>query len=96
MIFKMNRENIKLANELVKEVKELEALIPYIDNCLSQGIDGFNDSKFNEIKIVLTSSVYQTREIQQFIPQLMPVIAIMAKDEIRKLITEKETEIESL
>ena len=54
----MNRENIKLANELVKEVKELEALIPYIDNCLSQGIDGFNDSKFNEIKIVLTSSAY--------------------------------------
>ena len=61
MIFKMNRENIKRANELVKEVKELEALIPYIDNCLSQGIDGFNDSKFNEIKIVLTPSIWEMR-----------------------------------
>ena len=87
----MNRENIKRANELVKEVKELEALIPYIDKCLSKEINGFN-----EIKIVLTSSAYQTREIQQFVPQLMPVIAIMAKDEIRKLITEKETETATL
>ena len=52
----MNKENIKRANELVKEVKELEALIPYIDNCLSEEIDGFN-----EIKIVLTSSAYQTK-----------------------------------
>ena len=87
----MNKENIKRANELVKEVKELEALIPYIDNCLSKKINGFN-----EIKVVLTSNCYQTREIQQFTPQLMPVIAIMAKDEIRKLIIEKETEIASL
>ena len=87
----MNKENIKRANELVKEVKELEALITYIDNCLSKKINGFN-----EIKIILSSNCYKTREIQQFIPQLMPVIAIMAKDEIRKQIIEKETEIATL
>lgn len=86
----MNKENIKRANDLVKEIKELEALIPYIDNCLVKA------DRFNEIKILLTSTAYQTREIQQFIPQLMPVIAIIAKDEIRKQIIEKETEIATL
>jgi len=50
----MNKENIKRANELEKEIKDLEVLIPYIDACLNKSEDGFNG-----IQIVLSSSGYE-------------------------------------
>ena len=87
----MKRENIERVKEIEKQIKKLEVLLPYIDNCLNKEKGGFN-----EIRIILTSQGYETKDIQQFVPQLIPAIAIIAKDEISKQIKVLETELEKL
>lgn len=87
----MKKENIRRAVQIEQEIKKLEGLLPYIDNCLNKKEGGFH-----EIRIILSSTGYETKDIQSFVPQLIPVIAIIAKENIKKKIKELETELETL
>ena len=84
----MEKGNLKRAQEIVEKVDYLERLIKHLELCL-------NGSRNEAIEIKALSSNLSSKVINEFVPQLLPVIAIIAKgnvlDEIKQLEIELKT-----
>ena len=84
----MEKGNLKRAQEIVEKIDYLERLIKHLELCL-------NGSRNEAIEIKALSSNLSSKVINEFVPQLLPAIAIIAKgnvlDEIKQLEIELKT-----
>ena len=85
----MEKGNLKRAQEVIESIDYLERLIKHLDLCL-------NESKNEAIEIKAFSSNLSSKVINEFVPQLLPAIAIIAKDNISNEIKRLEIELKTL
>ena len=85
----MEKGNLKRAQEIVDRIDYLERVIGHLELCLKE-------SKNEAIEIKAVSSNLSSKVINEFIPQLLPAIAIIAKDNISNEIKRLEIELKTL
>ena len=85
----MEKQNLKRAQEIVERIDYLEKVIGHLGLCL-------NESKNEAIEIKALSSNLSSKVINEFVPQLLPAIAIIAKDNISNEIKRLEIELKTL
>ena len=85
----MEKGNLKRAQEIVDKIDYLERVIEHLELCL-------NESKNEAIEIKAISSNLSSKVINEFVPQLLPAIAIIAKDNISNEIKQLEIELKTL
>ena len=85
----MEKGNLKRAQEVIESIDYLERLIKHLELCI-------NESKNEAIEIKALSSNLSSKVINEFVPQLLPAIAIIAKGNILNEIKQLEIELETL
>ena len=85
----MNKENLKRAQEIVDGIDYLERVIGHLELCSKE-------SKNEAIEIKLLSANLSSKVINEFVPQLLPVITIIAKGNVLNKIKQLEIELETL
>ena len=85
----MEKGNLKRAQEIVDRIDYLQRLIGHLELCLKE-------SKNEKIEIKAISSNLSSKVINEFVPQLLPAIAIIAKDNISNEIKQLEIELKTL
>lgn len=87
----MKRENIERAQEITERIDYLEKLIKHLELCLKE-----NNKKNESIEIKALSSNLSSKVIDEFVPELLPAIAIIAKGNVLNEIKRLEIELETL
>ena len=85
----MEKQNLKRAQEIVDSIDYLERVIGHLELCSKE-------SKNEAIEIKAVSSNLSNKVINEFVPQLLPVITIIAKGNILNEIKQLEIELETL
>ena len=85
----MKRDNIERAQKVIERINYLERLIKHLELCL-------NGSKNEAIEIKALSSNLSSKVINEFVPELLPAIAIIAKGNVLNEIKQLEIELETL
>ena len=85
----MEKNNLKRAQEIVERIDYLEKVIGHLELCSKE-------SKNEAITIKAVSSNFSNKVINEFVPQLLPVIAITAKSNILDEIKQLEIELKTL
>ena len=85
----MEKDNLKRAQEIVDRIDYLQRLIGHLELCLKE-------SKNEAIEIKLLSANLSSKVINEFVPQLLPVITIIAKGNVLDKIKQLEIELETL
>ena len=85
----MEKGNLKRAQEIVERIDYLEKVIGHLELCLKE-------SKNEAIEIKALSSNLSSKVINEFVPQLLPAIAIIAKGNILNEIKQLEIELKTL
>ena len=85
----MEKGNLKRAQEIVERIDYLEKVIGHLELCSKE-------SKNEAIEIKALSSNLSNKVINEFVPQLLPAIAIIAKDNISNEIKQLEIELKTL
>ena len=85
----MEKGNLKRAQEIVDNIDYLERLIKHLELCL-------NGSKNEAIEIKALSANLSSKVINEFVPELLPAIAIIAKGNVLNEIKQLEIELETL
>lgn len=85
----MEKQNLKRAQEIVERIDYLERLIGHLELCS-------NESKNEVIEIKALSSNLSSKVINEFVPQLLPAIAIIAKGNVLDKIKQLEIELKTL
>ena len=85
----MEKVNLKRAQEIVDRIDYLERLIGHLELCLKE-------SKNEAIEIKALSSNLSSKVINEFVPQLLPAIAIIAKGNALNEIKQLEIELKTL
>ena len=85
----MKKNNLEKARYIIERIDYLERLIKHLELCI-------NESKNEAIEIKALSSNLSSKVINEFVPQLLPAIAIIAKGNILNEIKQLEIELETL
>ena len=85
----MEKQNLKRAQEIVDRIDYLQRLIGHLELCLKE-------SKNEAIEIKAVSSNLSSKVINEFVPQLLPAIAIIAKGNVLDKIKRLEIELKTL
>lgn len=85
----MKKENLIRAQQVTERIDYLERLIKHLELCL-------NGSKNEAIEIKALSSNLSSKVINEFVPELLPAIAIIAKGNVLNEIKQLEIELETL
>lgn len=85
----MKKDNIERAQKVIERINYLERLIKHLELCL-------NESKNEAIEIKALSSNLSSKVINEFVPELLPAIAIIAKGNVLNEIKQLEIELETL
>ena len=85
----MEKGNLKRAQEIVDRIDYLERVIGHLELCSKE-------SKNEAIEIKLLSANLSSKVINEFVPQLLPVITIIAKGNVLNKIKQLEIELETL
>ena len=85
----MKKNNLERARYIIERIDYLERLIGHLELCL-------NGSKNEAIEIKALSANLSSKVINEFVPQLLPAIAIIAKGNILNEIKQLEIELKTL
>ena len=85
----MEKGNLKRAQEIVERIDYLEKVIGHLELCSKE-------SKNEAIEIKALSSNLSSKVINEFVPQLLPVITIIAKCNVLDKIKQLEIELKTL
>ena len=85
----MEKQNLKRAQEIVDSIDYLERVIGHLELCSKE-------SKNEAIEIKLLSANISSKVINEFVPQLLPVITIIAKGNVLDKIKQLEIELKTL
>ena len=85
----MKKNNLERARYIIERIDYLEKVIGHLGLCSKE-------SKNEAIEIKAVSSNLSSKVINEFVPQLLPAIAIIAKGNILNEIKQLEIELETL
>ena len=85
----MKKNNLERVQKIIERIDYLERLIKHLELCL-------NGSKNEAIEIKALSANLSSKVINEFVPQLLPVITIIAKGNVLDKIKQLEIELKTL